>query len=810
MDQVELRNALAATLQGRYALEAEIGTGGMAVVYGARDLRHPRRVAVKLLRPEQVVVFGAERFLQEINLTAGLQHPHILPLLDSGAIDVRGVAIPYYVMPLVIGQSLRARLDLEGQLSVLETFRIARDVGDGLAYAHSQGIIHRDVKPENVLLNQSGAALLADFGIARITGPLRHDLTDAGISLGTPLYMSPEQIVAAAPVDHRSDQYSLAAMVYEMLRGRVPHEAGTRQALVARRLGDPVAPLGGDFPPGLDGVLARALAPDRDARFESVDAFVTALERVVQVSAGSPPAVRSTRAWWGWAAAGGVAVAAIVLALTRGRPSAAATADRVEPSVNPARIVVLPVETPSGDSVIRQLANGLSSELTARLSAIRGLDPVPTALVRRARATGAAAAAVARSFAAGTLVESRLAGGAGDLRLSVRILDAATGHLLLDSAFGGGQQGPDLARLLAGRIAAAVGLGQDGPSSAQATTSSAEGYRHYLRGRSFLANRTQASLALAAQEFGQATRLDPQWGSARGSFAYTLSLLVFYGWPFEGIAGRRLVDRAAMEINRALAADSNVADAWLARGALQLRTSPTLDGARDAMERAIALNPDDPEAYHAYAGVLRRLGEDEAGIASYHQALTLDPLRAPVMIELASTYMRRRDFRTAFAWLDSARAIDSTALMISGRRAMVEALVGDTVAAWRSVAEFRRLAGSSYRRAFLPEVLLHLERGDTSAVRTLIEAEVRSRPGKGPRPMQETSQLAVALLSAGEIRRGRQLLEQASEAGYDLWFYLGYPEFDRFRTLPWFVSLVDRVTPPGAPPIASTAPAPKP
>ena len=240
MDTAGLRDSLVAALAGRYAIDQDLlGRGGMALVYGARDLRHGRRVAVKVLHPEQAAVFGADRFLREINLTAGLQHPHILPLLDSGSIVFEGSQVPYYVMPLVIGQSLKAKLDIEGRLSVAEALVIARDVAEGLQYAHDRGVVHRDIKPENILLNESGAALIADFGVA-LGGPSEAvRLTETGTTVGTPTHMSPEQLFGSGAVDARSDQWSLAATVFEMLAGRPPYDAPTRTALIAQRLSAP-------------------------------------------------------------------------------------------------------------------------------------------------------------------------------------------------------------------------------------------------------------------------------------------------------------------------------------------------------------------------------------------------------------------------------------------------------------------------------------------------------------------------------------------------------------------------------------------
>ena len=217
---------LTTVLADRYRIERELGAGGMATVYLAEDLKHDRKVAIKVLRPELAMALGAERFLREIATTANLRHPHILPLYDSG--EAGGFL--YYVMPLVEGESLRDRLDRQKQLPIDEALSISREVADALGYAHQRGIIHRDIKPENILL-EGGHAVVADFGIARAISRAGADkLTATGISVGSPLYMSPEQAAGDANLDGRSDLYALGCVLYEMLGGQAPFTGPTKKA----------------------------------------------------------------------------------------------------------------------------------------------------------------------------------------------------------------------------------------------------------------------------------------------------------------------------------------------------------------------------------------------------------------------------------------------------------------------------------------------------------------------------------------------------------------------------------------------------
>src|SRR2546425_7402237 len=227
---------LQGALADRYTIERELGHGGMATVYLAQDRKHHRRVAIKVLEPELAAALGPERFLREIEIAAGLNHPHILPLCDSG----EAAASLYYVMPYVEGETLRDRLKRERQLPLEDALRITREVADALSYAHSHDVVHRDIKPENILF-QAAHAVVSDFGIARaITAAAGGSLTATGIAIGTPAYMSPEQASGGGPIDGRSDVYSLACVLYEMLAGEPPYTGASAQVVIAKRFTDPV------------------------------------------------------------------------------------------------------------------------------------------------------------------------------------------------------------------------------------------------------------------------------------------------------------------------------------------------------------------------------------------------------------------------------------------------------------------------------------------------------------------------------------------------------------------------------------------
>jgi len=285
----DLIGKLQAALADRYTIQRELGHGGMAAVYLVRDLRHDRPVALKVLDPELAHSLGHERFLREIRFSAQLQHPHILPILDSGV----AAAQLWYTMPYAEGDSLRERLRRETQLPMDEALRITCEVAAALDYAHQQGIVHRDIKPENILLSQN-RALVADFGIARAIGHAAGDrLTGTGMSLGTPAYMSPEQAIGSGDLDGRSDQYSLGCVLYEMLAGEPPFNGAAPQVIIARRLTEfppRLSLVRSAVSPALEEVVTKALARDPADRFRSADEFARALSATTAGRTSASPA----------------------------------------------------------------------------------------------------------------------------------------------------------------------------------------------------------------------------------------------------------------------------------------------------------------------------------------------------------------------------------------------------------------------------------------------------------------------------------------------------------------------------------------
>jgi eukaryotic-like serine/threonine-protein kinase len=317
---------LSAALADRYRIESELGQGGMATVYLAQDLKHDRKVALKVLKPELAAVLGAERFVVEIKTTAALQHPHILPLFDSGTAD----GFLYYVMPYIQGETLRTKLDRETQLGIDEAVRITREVADALDYAHRHGVIHRDIKPENILLHD-GRPMVADFGIAlAVSAAAGGRMTETGLSLGTPHYMSPEQATAEKELSGRSDIYSLGCVLYEMLAGQPPHLGGSAQQIIMKIVTDtarPVTELRRSVPPHVAAALAKALEKLPADRFASAKDFGAALGNpaFTVAEASTPRGVRphagARGIHRGLAAVSAILVVALGWQLTRPTPA---------------------------------------------------------------------------------------------------------------------------------------------------------------------------------------------------------------------------------------------------------------------------------------------------------------------------------------------------------------------------------------------------------------------------------------------------------------------------------------------------------
>jgi serine/threonine protein kinase len=385
----DVASRLSSALADRYVIERELGQGGMATVYLAQDLKHRRKVALKVLKPELSAVLGGERFLREIAVTATLQHPHILQLYDSGEADSH----LYYVMPFIEGQSLRERLQREKQLPIDDTVTIAKTVASALEFAHRRGIVHRDIKPENILL-QDNVAVVADFGIAvavRSAGGER--LTETGLSIGTPAYMSPEQVAGERDLDARSDIYSLACVTYEMLAGDPPFTASNAQAVMAKHVKDPAPPITTPRPSvgaALAKALAKALSKVPVDRYESAGAFAAAL------TAGDPAEDDAAKS-----------------------------------------VVVLPFVNQSPDPDNEYFADGLTEEIIGDLSRLQGLRVISRNSAMTLKGTKKDTPTIARELRVSHVVTGSVRRAGNALRVTAELVEAVTDTPVWSDKFSG-------------------------------------------------------------------------------------------------------------------------------------------------------------------------------------------------------------------------------------------------------------------------------------------------------------------------------------------------------------------------------------
>jgi len=426
----DLLDSLREALAHRYAVERELGRGGMATVFLAEDLKHHRSVAIKVLHAELTAALGTERFLREIETAARLQHPHILPLYDSGA----ATGFLYYVMPYVEGESLRDRLTREKQLPQEDALRIATEVAGALAYAHSHGVVHRDIKPENIMLS-GGTAVVTDFGIARAVsaaGQGRH-LTETGTILGTPAYMSPEQSTGSYEIDGRSDQYSLACVVYEMLVGEPPFTGPTAQAVIARHSLDMVSPpsiVRSTISDAVEGAVLRALSKVPADRYATTALFAEALNTPSAATGAHRRATlergvrRPHRGVWRIAS---VAVALAALAAYFAIRSGRAGRGTAVGGLDPRHVAVLYFEDLSAKRDLAYLADGLTDALIGELARVPGLTVVSKNGVAPYRSPDIPRDSIARVLDAGTLVQGTVEDVGARYRVTTRLIEGASG-----------------------------------------------------------------------------------------------------------------------------------------------------------------------------------------------------------------------------------------------------------------------------------------------------------------------------------------------------------------------------------------------
>ncbi|MEO7133320.1 MAG: protein kinase [Vicinamibacterales bacterium] len=569
--------ALSRSLSGRYVVGRELGRGGMATVYSARDLKHDRDVAIKVMRSDLAESIGRSRFLREIQLAAKLTHPHILPLYDSG--DADGAL--YYVMPIVEGNSLRERLRETPRLPIDEAVRFASEVARALDFAHRHDVVHRDIKPENIMI-QDGHVLVADFGIGKAIGSLETDnLTQTGV-IGTPAYMSPEQ-VSGQDVDGRSDIYSLGCVLYEMLVGEQPFTGPNLQAVITKRLAqDPadVTALREDVPRSVARALQRALSRAPADRYDSAAFLVKALDR------------------------GGVSERSAAPKLS---------------------LAVLPFVNRSADTDNQYFSDGLSEDLTNALSGSARLHVASRTSAFRFRGGDRDIRDIGAQLNVANVLEGSVRRSGAKLRITVQLVDVSTGYQLWTERYD--REMTDVFEIQDEIVAAIVSalmptlLGEKAPVVPR-STANLEAYELYLKGRHYWHQRSPATLRIAIQCFQQAIALDQRYALAYCGLADCYGILRVYGWT-PASENRRLAEAA---VTQAMALAPDLAEANFSKGFYTFYFERRWRDAGPHFKRATELNPRSP-LIQMYTGLFHSIEGDVVEMRRRMEATTaLDPL----------------------------------------------------------------------------------------------------------------------------------------------------------------------------------------
>ncbi len=642
-------------LRGRYDFDREIGRGGMATVVRARDVRHDRTVAVKVLHPELAAALGAERFLQEVRITARLNHPHILPLLDSGEVD----GLLYYVMPFVEGETLRERLLRERELPMEDALRITREVGDALAYAHSLGIVHRDIKPENILL-QGQHALVADFGIARAFGAseAQQSLTMTGTSIGTPLYMSPEQAHGEKTIDGRSDLYSLGCVAYEMFTGEPPYAGPTPMAITSRKLTEPVPPLRlrrAAVSATLEQAITRSLAPTPADRHRTVHDFLEQISdrAITGETVGPRPAEpRTARVSRMLLAAAAVVIVALIGWIAQ-RPRAAATATGLS------SVAILPFENLSPDSTQAYFALGLADEIVTSLSMVDGMKVASRTSTGVLASQGLEIGELGRRLGVETVVEGSVRAAGNRMRVTARLVPVDGGAPLWSQTFE--RAADDVLRIqeeIAGSIVEAL-TGRLAGGQLQAVSSGTtdpEAYDLYLQGRSLRQRQTEQTLDRANEFFKASIARAPGFARAYASLAEGLAVQGYYEYAVPTVA----FPAAARAAEEALRLDPKLGSAHATRAYVSLYYDWDLTRAEAEFKRALAVEPNSAIAHQWYANLLVARGRFDEAEREFRTALSIDPAAAVRRATLIYVDHYRGDSQRGVQAYRNAIALDSS------------------------------------------------------------------------------------------------------------------------------------------------------
>ncbi len=690
----DLKNELSTALADRYLMERELGRGGMATVYLARDLKHDRPVALKVLHPELAATLGPERFQREIRLAARLQHPHILTVLDSGESAGR----LWFTMPFIEGESLRDRLNRERQLPVDDALRIARESAEALEYAHQHGIVHRDIKPENILLTgkpsrETGAmgswhALVADFGIARaLDASGAHSLTETGMALGTPAYMSPEQATGDRELDGRTDIYSLGVVLYEMLAGETPFGGGTAQAMIARRLTEAPRPLRATrdtISEAVEQTVTKALSRTAADRYATAGEFASALESVTTYRSGPTVAVRPARSRSRLQVAAPLVVGLLIgLGVLFGwiRKHNGGGGDPAEAG-GVKRLAVLPFEN-LGRPEDEYFADGITDEVRGKLAALPGLQVTASGSSAQYKKSTKTPQQIGQELGVQYILVGKVrwekSDGQSRVRVSPELVQTSTASTKWQQPFDAGltdvfQVQADVASRVAQALDVALGAGEKEALAGKPTTN-LSAYDLYLQGNEASSGFdavAPAELRRAIGYYERAVALDSTFALAWAQLSRAHTYIHWTGVP-------TIVDEAKSltSAERSLALSPDLPEGHLALGDYYNLIKLDWDRALKEYSLGRKLAPNNAELQKGEGLVARSQGRWEESQAALTKAQALDPRSIGTARRLTYNLLRLRRYSEAMTQADRALALDRTAPDLYQTKASIYLAQGD-------------------------------------------------------------------------------------------------------------------------------------
>jgi serine/threonine-protein kinase len=649
----ELRDHLQTTFGATYRIERELGGGGMSRVFLAEESSLGRRVVVKVLPSETLSGASVERFKREISLVAGLQHPHIVPLLTAGEVE----GVPYFTMPLVEGETLRARLARTGEFPIADAVRLLREIASALAYAHHKGIVHRDIKPENVLL-AAEHAIVSDFGVAKALtaatagGENSDRLTSVGIALGTPAYMAPEQAAGDASTDHRADIYAFGVVAYEVLTGRPPFE-GRPQSLIAAHATvapEAVAARRPAIPRPLASLVMRCLAKRPADRPQRADDLIRELDALPAASAEHDANVgaarRSRISRVAVVAGASTLVAAIGFAVWSSSHPSTASATHLS-------VAVLPMENIGGNPVDEAFTSGLTEELTTALGNVEQLTIMGRTSVYALKSRGSSIRAIADLLHVANVIEGSMRRSGDRMRIAIR-LDSADGHQVWAREFNYTNEDQfvvqeEIAQAVVRALR--VRLGATTGPLVRKGTADVEADNLFVQGKWYRERIAAVDLRRAIDYFEKAIARDPNFAPAYAWLGSTHTLLAVFG----SASGREELPIARRYIETALEKDPMLADAHWAKSEILANQDHDTAGARREALRALELDPRNAHARFFSSG--GPLSHPDSAILELRRGLAVDPLRSELLMQLGWAFQLKGNLDSASYYLAEATRI---------------------------------------------------------------------------------------------------------------------------------------------------------